>query len=115
MAEHIKQCDEVESDPKYSVVYGINFRSALLSLQYLDICSSLIPDVMHDVLEGVVQYELKLLIRYCIDCQYFRRRALEPIMERFELGYMETTSRPTPISPKTIKAKDNLLKQNGML
>ena len=29
-------------------------------------CGSLIPDVMHDVLEGVLQYETKLLLRYCV-------------------------------------------------
>lgn len=56
MEEHIKQCDLVEIDQKYSVEYGINSRSALLSLKYLDICSTLVPDVMHDILEGVVQY-----------------------------------------------------------
>lgn len=115
MAEHTKQCDEVESDPKNSVEYGINFRSALLSLKYLDICTSLIPDVMHDVLEGVVQYELKLFIQYCIESRYFRRHTLQSIMEGFEFGYMESTSHPTPITAKTLKSNDSLLKQNGML
>ena len=109
MEEHIKHCDLLNTDPQSSMEYGINFRSMLMSLQYLDICRVLVPDVMHDILEGVVQYELKLLIRHCIDCGYFRARTLETIMTGFELGYMEAASRPTPISSKTIRSKDNLL------
>ena len=90
LTEHKKQCDLVESDPKYSIEYGINFRSALLSMQYFDTCKNLIPDVMHDILEGVVQYELKLFIKYCIDSQYFQRHTLEHVMEGFEFGYIES-------------------------
>lgn len=33
MDEHIKQCDLLEEDPHQSIEYGINFRSALMSLQ----------------------------------------------------------------------------------
>lgn len=112
--KHIENCDDVESDPKYSIEHGINFRSSLLELKYFNVCSGLLPDVMHDILEGVVQYELKLFIHHCIDCRYFRPSTPEPIMAGFELGYMEQTSRPTPISPKTIRAKDNTLRQNGI-
>ncbi len=105
LEEHVKQCDLLDSDPQKSIEYGINFRSALMSLQYLNVCSVLVPDVMHDILEGVVQYELKLLIRHC---GYFRARTLEHNMTAFELGYMEATSRPTPITSKTIQTKDNI-------
>ena len=115
MDEHISQCDLLDSDPECSVEYGINFRSALMSLKYLNICEVLVPDVMHDILEGVIQYELKLLIRHCIAAGYFRASALETIMARFELGFMEASSRPSPISPKIIRSKDNSLKQNGRL
>ena len=116
--DHLDKCDSIESSAngkELSVEYGINFRSELMSLKYLDICKILVPDVMHDILEGVVQYELKLFIQHSIDSGYFRARSLESIMAGFELGYMEASSRPTPISPKTIRSKDNSLKQNGML
>jgi hypothetical protein len=43
------------------------FRSALMELRYFDICSgALVPDVLHDVLEGGLQYEAKLLLQHCI-------------------------------------------------
>ena len=37
-----------------------------MDLTYFDICQCLIPDVMHDILEGCLQYELKLLLQYLI-------------------------------------------------
>ena len=56
---------EGEGHGDYSKESGINRRSALLRLQYLDLCSGmLIPDVMHDVLEGALQHELKLISCY---------------------------------------------------
>lgn len=63
--EHEKQCSEVESDTtgQKSKDYGINRRSALCELKHFDVCSCLLPDVMHDLLEGVLQYEVKLMLQ----------------------------------------------------
>lgn len=125
MSKHKKQCEKLStlktSDPvlhqKKSKKYGINNESILSTLQYFDVCSgSLIPDVMHDVLEGVLQYELKLLLQHCIDCEkYFTSKQLQQIMESFELGFMEYPNRPTPITREILRKKDNSLNQNGKL
>ena len=76
--KHKEQVDEVEGDSsgESSKEFGINSRSALLDLQYFDLCSgTLLPDIMHDVLEGALQYEMKLLLKYCIlEQKYFRVR-----------------------------------------
>jgi len=46
------------------MMFGVNRRSLLMSLSYFDVTSgSLIPDVMHDFLEGVVPLELKLMLK----------------------------------------------------
>ncbi len=99
-----------------SVEHGINLRSPLLDLQYFDLCSgALVADVMHDILEGVLQYETKLLLVYYVyDAKVFSSTVLCEIMESYEFGYMEVKNRPTPVESKTLRSKDNLLKQNGM-
>lgn len=52
---------------KVSREYGINYRPVLNELQYFKVTSgTLIPDVMHDVLEGALQYEAKLLLQQLI-------------------------------------------------
>ena len=51
-----------ESGSEASKLYGINRDSILNKLAYFHVCSgALLPDVMHDVLEGTLQYEIKSL------------------------------------------------------
>ena len=69
--DHLNQLDEIEAGEK-SKEYRINYRSGFLSLNYVDLCSGLLlPDVMHDVLEGALQHELKLLLQHCIFTQNY--------------------------------------------
>ena len=76
---------------------------------------ALVPDVMHDVLEGVLQYEVKLLLRHLIyDEHCFTLDQLNSRISRMELGYMESSNRPSEISAATLQSQDNnLLTQNG--
>ena len=47
-------------------------RSVLTELKYFDVTSgSLMPDVMHDVLEGVLQFEAKLLLQQFIHHDHY--------------------------------------------
>lgn len=63
---------EDDEDGSCSTEFGINRKSALLDLEFFDMCNgALLPDVMHDVLEGALQYELKLLLQYCINDRRF--------------------------------------------
>ena len=76
LSDHLNKLAKLEDDQdgSCSKEFGINSKSALLDLKFFDFCSgSLLPDVMHDVLEGALQYELKLLLKYCInDKQFFQ-------------------------------------------
>ncbi len=56
--EHVDQCEQMAQGDatRLSVEYGINYRSPLMDLQYYNVCDgSLVSDVMHDLLEGVLQ------------------------------------------------------------
>ena len=51
-AESQREHDELSKE------YGINHKSVLDELQHFSVCSgSLVPDVMHDVLEGRIAYQ----------------------------------------------------------
>ena len=73
---------------------------------------ALLPDIMHDILEGSLQYEVKLLLH--ADKNYFNLAILNSRLENLELGYMECKNWPTIISAKTYSSTGNSLKQNGM-
>ena len=75
-------CDLIETAPElaehYSTVYGINYRSPLDSLSNFEVAEgAMIPDIMHDILEGVLPLEmknmLKVLIIGCICDDYICR------------------------------------------
>jgi len=53
----------------YSTTYGINYRSVLESLSFFSVAEgAMVPDIMHDILEGVLPLELKLLITVNVQC-----------------------------------------------
>ena len=71
---------------------------------------------MHDILEGGLQYEAKLMLKKFIqDDKYFTLQDVNTAIECFVFGYAEGKNRPTPITTKTLSSSDNTLKQNGML
>lgn len=96
--------------------FGVNRNSILNSLAYFNVCDgSLLPDVMHDLLEGALQYEVKLMLRLMIHLQgYFSIDELNSRLQHMELGYMESNNRPTPLSANTLNSEGNSLKQNGL-
>ena len=75
----------------------------------------LVPDIMHDVLEGALAYEAKLLLVYLIKEKFFTLGELNSRLENLELGYMEAKDRPTLIASNTLYSSSNKLKQEGML
>ena len=107
--EHLAHLEDDESGV-FSKEVGVNCRSKLLELEHFDLCSgALVPDVMHDLLERVLQHLLRLLRCYCIEEQgLFTLSYLNEKILGFGFGYMED-NRPSPVD------KCNHLKQNGTL
>ena len=111
---HKRQLQEIQDDPALSIEYGVNHQSILMELQYFDLCSGvLVQDVMHDLLEGVLQYETKLLLRHYINSGNFTLRNLNIAIEHLELCSNMESDRPTLIDRKTLFSEGNLLKQKG--
>ena len=69
---------------------------------------------MHDILEGVLPYETKLMLQKFIQVdQYLQLDDLNHMKEDFKLGYTESANWPTAIAFATLTSGDNSLKQNG--
>ena len=69
---------------------------------------------MHDVLEGGLQYEAKLVLkRFVYEEKYFTLDDLNFKLQNFDFGYMDTKNRPSPITRETLTSDNNSLKQNG--
>lgn len=101
--EHQKQCHNLEKDPSLSVQYGINRNSILNTIPGFSVVTGLPQDFMHDLLEGVVNYELRLLLRHCcVSCKYFTINQLNDRIKSFNYGYTETSTKPPELSRRCI-------------
>ena len=79
---HKQHCDQLKG-PLYNHVtttYGLTRDSILNSSKFFHIVDGLVPDVMHDILEGSLQYEVKELLKYFIHTEkYFTLDELNSI------------------------------------
>jgi len=115
---HKDQCKLIEKDStgERSKEFGVNRDSILNELNYFHVCDgSLLPDVMHDILEGALQYEIKLLLHNMTENSVFTLQDFNSRLENIELGYMEVKNKPTLIPVTTYNSDGNSLKQNGII
>ena len=119
---HQRHCTLLEGDSgsEFSKLYGINRDSVLNELTYFNVCEGgLLPHIMHDILEGALQYEMKLMLKVFIrDEKYFSLSELNTRIENIDLGNMESKDRPSPIADSTLQCggtSKNSLKQAGQL
>uniref|UniRef100_A0A1X7TY99 Uncharacterized protein n=2 Tax=Amphimedon queenslandica TaxID=400682 RepID=A0A1X7TY99_AMPQE len=71
----------------------------------------LAPDVMHDVLEGVTQYEVKELLKHLIGEKVITVDTLNGTIETFPYCYSDVQDKPTLISQTTLNSSDHSEKQ----
>ena len=70
---------------------------------------------MHDVLEGALQYEAKIMLQEMVENEhYFTLKELNSRLGRVELGYMEVKDRPSPISDQKLSGTGHTLNQAGV-
>ena len=97
--EHAAQCKQLDGPLKehYSKIYGINRKAALEDVPYFSVATCLPHDIMHDLLEGAVTYEIKVLLKYCIGKKYFTLDCLNGRINAFDYGSAEESNKPFQI------------------
>ena len=113
---HNNQCEQVRQHGEhFSKTYGINRSSILSQSLYYDVVDGLPPDAMHDILEGILQYETKEMLKAFIKVdRYFTLEWLNNRISKFDFGYHNDKNKPSLISEAKFSSADNSLKQNGM-
>ena len=93
----------------YSTMYGINFMSILEEVPGYSVINGLPHDVMHDLYEGIVPYEMKLLLCHCVSVKYFTIDELNARIEKY--GF--THNKPRYIDPSVIRNRDSKIRQSA--
>ena len=98
-----------------SVTYGINYESALNRIQDFHVCNSQLPqDIMHVLLEGAVPYTLKAMLQSFINVKrYITLYDINQRIQHFKYNRAETRSKPSHISPNSIR-DEGRLHQSGV-
>lgn len=64
----------------------------------------MLHDIMHDLFEGVISYELRLLVDYCsITQSYFSIATLNHQITSFDYGYSEIGDKPALIHESKLR------------
>ena len=108
---HFEQCALLYGplQDHYSTSFGINRLSILEEVPGFSVVTGLPHDIMHDLFEGVVPYELKLLILHCVCMKYF---TIDVLNERIN-AYDFVSDRPTLIDARIVSTSAMKIRQSA--
>lgn len=84
-----------ESNPRET---GVVCGSPLDELQYFKVIESFTPDIMHDILEGVLKLELPLIMESFIKQGYITIDYVNLHLDAFDYGYTDACNKPRCIT-----------------
>lgn len=98
-----------------STTSGLRCDSVLNKSMYFHVTNGLVPDIMHDVLEGCLAYEIKEFIKYAHSNRYFQLNDLNEMIRSFPYGFTDAKNKPSPFNNSLLTSNDHGLRQNGKL
>lgn len=92
---HSRHCAAIQQNPPLACsTFGVKRTCLLNSLQLFHTSESHAVDIMHNLLEGVLQYQLKLVFQFLIKNSISLSSLAERIMS-FNYGYTQRKHRPS--------------------
>ncbi|KAJ1531357.1 hypothetical protein ONE63_000041 [Megalurothrips usitatus] len=113
--EHQRQVEMVLQQPSLSKEYGIKKACPLDEVPFFDWTTSTVFDVFHDLLEGVVPLDLKLVIRQFVFVdKFFSVRDLNLRIASFAYGVPDSKNKPSAnMSTDILLKSSRKIKQTG--
>ena len=97
-----------------AITYGVVCNSVLNRCRYFHVTSGMVPDVMHDILEGTLELCMRhVLIQFVQEEKLFSLDVLNARIQATRYGPSEVKNKPTVIAPSSL-ASDGHLKQSGI-
>ena len=73
----------------------------------------LVPDIMHNILEGVLLFELKELLKFLISEKVITLAELNDAICSFPYTFVDAANKPNIFETSTLCSTDHSLKQTG--
>lgn len=103
---HAEHCAFLQENPMLGSTFGVKKTCLLNTLNFFHSSDNYAVDIMHNLLEGVVQYVLKLVFQYLVNQKYLFLESLSQRIQRFNYEYVERKNRPSGL--KIDKASNDL-------
>jgi len=87
----------IESEPNRSSVFGVKYKSPFINGSF-HVVEGLPPDIMHDLLEGVVPFELALILKVLIAKGYLSLEDLKHCISSWSYGSLDKGNKPVEIA-----------------
>lgn len=98
-----------------ATTYGVTRNALLNSCRYFHVINGLVPDIMHDILEGTLSLVTKLLLTFYVrERRLFSLATLNSRIAGFKYG-TAVKNKPSPISTSSFASSDAKLRQSGKL
>ena len=114
---HAIHCADLDVDGPLrahaATTYGVSCDSILNTSAYFHVIDGMVPDIMHDILEGSLQLHLKYLLKYCIlRMKYFSLDTVNTRIHSFYFGTADAANKPSDIVTDVLTSSINSVKQS---
>lgn len=99
---HKYHVDCVKNDKQSAVLYGVNGNCTFDALPYFDVTKCFPPDVMHDLLEGVLPLVMKLVICKAHNQKHITISELNDELKNVNIGKNDRRNKPVPLTEKLL-------------
>ena len=115
LGRHIEQLNLIKEAPDLIKTYGVKCESALLKINGFDVCSSLLQDPMHILIEGVCNLEVKALLNYLIEDKGISLSAINKRICDFQYFILDRNDLPHNIQSKNLLKNAKLPMSAGQM
>lgn len=83
--------------------YGVNGSSPLNELKYFDVTKTFPPDIMHDLLEGVIPLTIKLVVCQAHKEKHVTIQEINEELQQLSIGQNDAKNRPVQLSERLMQ------------
>lgn len=96
-----------------ATTYGLTTDSILNESLYFHTTEGLCPDIMHDILEGSLQYVLKELLKNLFHRNITTLQEVNSRIEYYPYLYTESKDKPVLLQSNNLDSSDHNIRQTG--
>ena len=83
--------------------------------RYFNATEGLVADIMHDILKGVLPFELKELLKFLTSEKVITLAKLNDAIRSFPYTFVDVATKPNIIEASTLRSTDHSSKQTGYI